>query len=76
MHPPPPPHPPFDTPPAGIGAYSFAPIFQEGCISPPSAAHLSCEFWAATPFTLRLCAAAGPMPQHSCSTLGGGLVVE
>lgn len=50
----------------GIGAYSFAPVFQEGCLVSPTAATLRCDFWADSPFSLRICAAAGPLPSHSC----------
>ncbi|KAL4433829.1 hypothetical protein ABPG75_000270 [Micractinium tetrahymenae] len=51
----------------GIGAYSFAPVFQEGCFSSPTAPTLRCDFWAEAPFALRICAAAGPLPSHACT---------
>lgn len=39
---------------------------QEGCLVSPTAATLRCDFWADSPFSLRICAAAGPLPSHSC----------
>lgn len=51
----------------GIGAYSFAPIFaSEGCFETPAASSIYCKFWNDMPFTIRVCPAAGPLPQHSC----------
>lgn len=51
----------------GIGAYSFAPIFtSEGCFETPAASAIKCKFWNEMPFTIQICPAAGPIPQHSC----------
>jgi hypothetical protein len=70
--PPPPTHPPFQHA-QGVGAYSFAPVFEpegDACFDTPAAASVACSFRSASAFVLRVCAASGVMPEHTCG--GGG----
>lgn len=41
-------------------------LSQEECFTSPSGTAFECKFWADSPFSISICPATGPFPQHTC----------
>lgn len=53
-----------------LGCQSATPlplvVPQEECFTSPSGKAFECKFWADSPFSISICPATGPFPQHTC----------